>query len=69
MHRSLTGRASIKVSYFRWPLLLVVPDGEEPESSTVLHHWLGLAYRKLDHHVIRQLRLRFPDLRNDIDVP
>jgi len=68
MYRLVTWRACITVSYFGGTLLLVLSDRTRIEGLTVFHNWMGMADRKLDHHVIRQLRLRVSRLGNDFYV-
>ena len=69
MYRPVPWRAGITVSYFRGTLLLVLSNRSRIESLAVFHNWLGMADRKLDHHVICQLRLRVSRIGNDFYVP
>ena len=58
-------RDRIAISDVRWPLLLVISARQIEQSSAFVRNWLDLAHWELDHHVVRQLRIRLLDLGLD----
>ena len=69
MRRPIPWRACFTVSYFGGTLLLVLSDRTRIEGLAVFHNWLGMADRKLDNHIICQLRFRISRVGNDFYVP
>jgi hypothetical protein len=68
MRRNVPRRTRIPISNLRRTLLLDLPTSKVQQNNHIIHQRLDLGHWELDHHTIREFRLRLHALRRNINV-